>query len=89
MIQQYLVMVMQDSSASKELLQEEAESCKDPALKELLPFGFATHHAGMLRADRTLVEDLFADGHIQVPHPLKSDIALACMQRPLAGCVTV
>ena len=56
---------LQDSSASKEVLQEEAESCKDAALKDLLPFGFATHHAGMLRADRTLVEDLFADGHIQ------------------------
>jgi pre-mRNA-splicing helicase BRR2 len=27
---------------------------------------FAIHHAGMTRADRTLVEDLFADGHIQV-----------------------
>lgn len=61
-----LMRFMKDSSASKELLQEEAESCKDAALKELLPFGFATHHAGMLRADRTLVEDLFADGHIQV-----------------------
>ena len=23
------------------------------------------HHAGMARADRTLVEDLFADGHVQ------------------------
>lgn len=56
----------QDSSASKEILQAEADSCKDAALKELLPFGFATHHAGMQRADRSLVEDLFADGHIQV-----------------------
>ena len=32
----------------------------------MLPYGFAIHHAGMTRADRTLVEDLFADGHIQV-----------------------
>lgn len=32
----------------------------------MLPFGFAIHHAGMSRADRTLVEDLFADGHVQV-----------------------
>lgn len=35
-------------------------------LKDLLPYGFAIHHAGMTRVDRTLVEELFADGHIQV-----------------------
>uniref|UniRef100_A0A665VDJ5 Activating signal cointegrator 1 complex subunit 3 n=1 Tax=Echeneis naucrates TaxID=173247 RepID=A0A665VDJ5_ECHNA len=35
-------------------------------LKDLLPYGFAIHHAGMTRVDRTLVEDLFADKHIQV-----------------------
>jgi hypothetical protein len=39
---------------------------KNSDLRDLLPFGFAIHHAGMARADRTLVEDLFADGHIQV-----------------------
>ena len=35
-------------------------------LKDLLPYGFAIHHAGMSRLDRTLVEELFADRHIQV-----------------------
>ena len=35
-------------------------------LKDLLPYGFAIHHAGMTRVDRTLTEDLFADKHIQV-----------------------
>lgn len=39
---------------------------KNADLRELLPYGFGIHHAGMARADRTLVEDLFADGHIQV-----------------------
>lgn len=39
---------------------------KNPELRELLPYGFAIHHAGMSRVDRTLVEDLFADRHIQV-----------------------
>jgi pre-mRNA-splicing helicase BRR2 len=34
--------------------------------QELLPFGFAIHHAGMPRADRNLVEDLFEDKHAQV-----------------------
>ena len=32
----------------------------------MLPYGFAIHHAGMTRVDRTLVEDLFADRHVQV-----------------------
>lgn len=53
-------------SASREILQSEVENCNDPTLADLLPFGFAIHHAGMSRTDRTLVEDLFADKHIQV-----------------------
>lgn len=47
-------------------MQTEAEAVKSSELRDLLPFGFAIHHAGMSRVDRTLVEDLFADGHIQV-----------------------
>jgi pre-mRNA-splicing helicase BRR2 len=47
-------------------LQSTAESTKDAALKELLPYGFGCHHAGMARIDRTTVEDVFAEGHIQV-----------------------
>jgi len=35
-------------------------------LNELLKFGFAIHHAGLHRLDRTLVEELFNDRHIQV-----------------------
>uniref|UniRef100_A0A674I4Y8 Activating signal cointegrator 1 complex subunit 3 n=1 Tax=Terrapene triunguis TaxID=2587831 RepID=A0A674I4Y8_9SAUR len=41
-------------------------SLQNLELKDLLPYGFAIHHAGMTRVDRTLVEDLFADKHIQV-----------------------
>lgn len=44
----------------------EAEQALNLELKDLLPYGFAIHHAGMTRVDRTLVEDLFADRHIQV-----------------------
>ncbi len=54
------------SSASSEILKNEAEQVKNLELKDLLPYGFAIHHAGMNRVDRTLVEDLFADRHIQV-----------------------
>ncbi|KAA3670302.1 activating signal cointegrator complex subunit 3, partial [Paragonimus westermani] len=41
------------------------DRCGDMALRELLSFGFVCHHVGMLRQDRTLVERLFADGHIR------------------------
>jgi len=57
---------VRDDSASKEILREEAETAKNQELKDLLPFGFAIHHAGLVRSDRTLVEDLFSDKHIQV-----------------------
>jgi len=59
--------LLRQDGASKEILVSEAEAAaKDAELKDLLPFGFACHHAGMQRSDRTLVEELFADGHIQV-----------------------
>ncbi|XP_011270402.1 hypothetical protein CAOG_08772, partial [Capsaspora owczarzaki ATCC 30864] len=57
---------VRDDSPSTEVLRSEAENCKNTDLKELLPYGFAIHHAGMNRADRTLVEELFADRHIPV-----------------------
>ena len=53
-------------SAVHEILTEEANNVKDGNLRDLLPFGFAIHHAGMTREDRGLVEELFADGSIQV-----------------------
>ncbi|VVC99126.1 unnamed protein product, partial [Leptidea sinapis] len=56
---------LREGSASVEVLRTEAEQVKNPELRELLPYGFAIHHAGMSRVDRTLVEDLFADRHIQ------------------------
>ena len=75
-------MPVQEGQASREILQTEAESCKNTDLRDLLPFGFAIHHAGMARADRTLVEDLFADGHVQArPYPR--------LLRHTSACVTV
>ena len=50
---------------SREVLQEMAKEARNAELKELLPYGFAIHHAGLTRDDRSLVEDLFADKHIQ------------------------
>ncbi|CAO3589811.1 unnamed protein product [Absidia cylindrospora] len=57
---------LKQDSASREILQSEAATVKDSNLQELLPYGFGIHHAGMTRADRTLVEELFNDGHIKV-----------------------
>ncbi|KAI0062804.1 Sec63-domain-containing protein [Artomyces pyxidatus] len=53
-------------SAVREILTEEAGNVKDANLRDLLPFGFAIHHAGLTREDRGLVEELFADGSVQV-----------------------
>jgi len=58
--------LVKPGGASAEILQTEAGAAKDGALADLLPYGIAIHHAGMSRADRTLVEDLFSDGHVSV-----------------------
>eukprot|EP00923_Selenidium_pygospionis_P000890 GHVN01001382.1.p1 GENE.GHVN01001382.1~~GHVN01001382.1.p1 ORF type:complete len:2211 (-),score=363.43 GHVN01001382.1:2249-8881(-) len=53
--------------ASQEILQDEAvQGIKTPELKELLPYGIGVHHAGLPRTDRKVIEDLFADGHVQL-----------------------
>lgn len=57
---------LKDDSASREILQSQTELVKSNDLKDLLPYGFAIHHAGMARVDRDLVEELFADRHVQV-----------------------
>ncbi|WFD03560.1 RNA helicase [Malassezia obtusa] len=66
MEQETLGRFLPQSSASREVLQSELENVHDANLKDVLPYGFGIHHAGMNRADRQLVEDLFADGHLQV-----------------------
>jgi pre-mRNA-splicing helicase BRR2 len=58
--------ILRADRASREILQTEAEACKSEDLRDLLPYGFAIHHAGMSRVDRTLVEELYADRHIPV-----------------------
>lgn len=61
-----LSLFVKEGGATQEILREELSTVKNADLKDILPFGFAIHHAGMARADRELVEDLFADGHIGV-----------------------
>lgn len=40
---------LREGSASTEILRREAEQVKNGELKDLLPYGFAIHHAGMTR----------------------------------------
>ncbi|XP_027169983.1 DExH-box ATP-dependent RNA helicase DExH12-like isoform X2 [Coffea eugenioides] len=61
-----LAKFLKEDSASREILQSHTELVKSNDLKDLLPYGFAIHHAGMVRADRQIVEDLFSGGHAQV-----------------------
>ena len=61
-----LGLFLKEDSASREILHSHTELVKNNDLKDFLPYGFAIHHAGMARADRQLVEELFADGHVQV-----------------------
>ncbi|KXN81440.1 Pre-mRNA-splicing factor brr2 [Leucoagaricus sp. SymC.cos] len=50
----------------QEILTEESKNCEDGNLCGLL-FGFTIYPPGMSHEDHTLVEDLFTEGHVQVP----------------------
>ncbi|KAJ1331494.1 pre-mRNA-splicing helicase BRR2 [Microdochium nivale] len=58
--------ILKHDSGSREALNEAGSDATDADLKDLLPYGFGIHHAGMSRVDRAEVEDLFANGLIQV-----------------------
>ncbi|PHH89034.1 hypothetical protein CDD83_6731 [Cordyceps sp. RAO-2017] len=58
--------ILRHDAGSREVLNEAAGQATDRDLKDILPYGFGIHHAGMNRIDRTDVEDLFARGAIQV-----------------------
>ncbi|XP_070003748.1 DExH-box ATP-dependent RNA helicase DExH12-like [Nicotiana sylvestris] len=57
---------LKEDSLTWEILQSQTELIKSNDLKDVLPYGFAIHHAGLARTDRQLVEELFAAGHVQV-----------------------
>ena len=60
---------MKEESESKRILMEVIVTKKlavSQDLKDLVPLGIGIHHAGLSKDDRTLVEDLFAAGHIKV-----------------------
>ena len=45
---------------------KDLKNTKGRELREIVPKGIGTHHAGMPRSDRNRVEQLFAQGHINV-----------------------
>ncbi len=49
-----------------DLAVKDMKNSKGRELRELLPKGLGTHHAGMPRSDRNLIERLFADGVLGV-----------------------
>lgn len=57
---------LKPGSASFEIIQDSLPDVNGKDLRELLEHGFATHHAGMSRKDRQLVEALFENGHVKV-----------------------
>jgi len=57
---------MQHDSPSYNTIQAELDDVDDSKLKNLLIRGIGTHHAGMSRKDRLLVEGLFEAKHIKV-----------------------
>ena len=64
--QDQLSLFTKGNAQSKELLLAQVEQCDSSDLKDLLPFGIGIHHAGLSSRDRSLVEDLFAAGHLQL-----------------------
>lgn len=58
--------IHRSGAGTSEILRQEAENSANKNLAEILPSGFGIHHAGLNKNDRSVVEDLFAQGHIQV-----------------------
>lgn len=60
------VSLLNDTTGTREILRQEAEAVRNPNVAEVVSAGFGMHHAGLNRDERSLVEDLFAQGHIRV-----------------------
>lgn len=55
-----------DSDSHDKYRREMGTKNRSKDMKELFPFGFGIHHAGMLRSDRNLTEKMFESGAIKV-----------------------
>lgn len=54
------------NAGTLEILRQEAEYMMDSNLKDIVASGFGMHHAGLNKGERSVVEDLFAQGHLKV-----------------------
>lgn len=54
------------SKGSQAILKSEADEMSNRQLTEIIPSGIGIHHAGLNKGERSVVEDLFAQGHLQV-----------------------
>ena len=61
-----LLMAGREGNVKLDGIKRDLLTSRNKELKELFESGLGIHHAGMNRADRQLVEDLFGDGHLQV-----------------------
>ncbi|SJM82207.1 probable Pre-mRNA-splicing helicase BRR2 [Zygosaccharomyces bailii] len=59
-------LIRKSDTASRKILDTESENVHDGHLKRILQVGIGIHHAGLSKSDRSLSEDLFADGLVQV-----------------------
>ncbi|AAD30595.1 Putative RNA helicase [Arabidopsis thaliana] len=57
---------LKEDSVTRDVLHSHEDIVKNSDLKDILPYGFAIHHAGLSRGDREIVETLFSQGHVQV-----------------------
>ena len=67
--QEKLSSFVKTDSESKKILNDvinEKKMAISSDLKDLIPYGIGIHHAGLSKSDRSLVEDLFAAGHIKL-----------------------
>eukprot|EP00917_Polyrhabdina_sp_WS-2016_P026359 GHVP01056616.1.p1 GENE.GHVP01056616.1~~GHVP01056616.1.p1 ORF type:complete len:2004 (+),score=344.28 GHVP01056616.1:435-6014(+) len=63
----FVVEQMQDLNLyKKDIHPSKLQKCRDPHLRSAIKNGVAWHHAGMIRQDRDLVEDLFRNGNIRL-----------------------
>ncbi|KAG0662889.1 DEIH-box ATPase [Maudiozyma exigua] len=58
--------LINSEAGSKEILKSESNNILDQDLKKLLTHGIGIHHAGLSREDRSMAEDMFADGLLRV-----------------------
>lgn len=61
-----IAQIVRSDASVREIVRVESEILNNTDAKDLVPYSIGIHHAGMTRADRTSIEELFSAGYIQV-----------------------